>query len=49
MTKKEKLGEDKIVVKGEKRMLGASQGRSATARGGVAENFSRNLSVTKNS
>jgi len=32
--------------KGEKRMLGASQGRSATARGGVAEFSSRKISVT---
>jgi len=31
---------------GEKRMLGASQGRSATARGGVAEFSSRKISVT---
>ena len=31
---------------GEKRILGASQGRSATARGGVAEFFSRKISVT---
>jgi len=31
---------------GEKRMLGASQGRSATARGGVAEFSSMKISVT---
>jgi len=34
------------VITGEKRILGASQGRSAAARGGVAEIFSRKLSVT---
>ncbi len=34
------------VITGEKRILGASQGRSATARGGVAEFFSRKISVT---
>ena len=38
---------DKIVVKGEKRIHEASQGRSATARGGVEEIFSKKLSVTK--
>src|SRR3989344_8296567 len=31
---------------GEERMLGAPQGRSATARGGVASDFSRNRPVT---
>src|SRR5437868_3297661 len=34
---------------GEKRILGASQGRSATARGGVAGDFSRNRPVTLSS
>ncbi len=31
---------------GEKRILGASQDRSMTGRGGVAEFFSRKISVT---
>ena len=41
--KKELLHGDKIVVKGEKRMLGASQDRSATARGGVTHNFQQKI------
>ncbi|OHA18657.1 MAG: hypothetical protein A2664_00310 [Candidatus Taylorbacteria bacterium RIFCSPHIGHO2_01_FULL_46_22b] len=48
MSDKEIHGGDKIIVKGEKRILGASQGRSATARGEVTEIFSRKLSGTKN-
>ena len=33
-------------IRGEKRIPEASQGRSASARGGVAEFFSRKISVT---
>ncbi len=41
-------GAGKIIVKGEKRIPGASQGRSARQRGGVAQIFSRKLCVTAN-
>ena len=37
----------RFAVEGEKRILVASQGRSETARDGVAEIFSRKLSVTE--